>query len=71
MYLPLIKLPSKTVLWSLFNYVTNQKQRNLKWMKKNIGLMPILPIKFTTKTEKNLAIYHRVIEKLKETIKKH
>ena len=71
MELPLIKLPSETVLGSLINYVTNPKQKDLKPMKANIGILPTLDTKFSSKSAKNLAIYQRAMEKLKETIKKY
>ncbi|WFG97359.1 hypothetical protein M1771_01265 [Spiroplasma citri] len=71
MDLQLIKFPSETMLGTLVNYVTNPKQRDLKPMKANIGIVPTLTTKLKSKTEKNLAIYSRTIKKLKETIKKY
>ncbi|WP_283272982.1 hypothetical protein [Spiroplasma sp. SV19] len=71
MDLPLIKLPSETVLGSLINYVTNPQQKDLKPMKANIGIIPTLAPKFPNKSAKNLAIYQRAMQALKETIKNY
>ncbi|WP_338991908.1 hypothetical protein [Spiroplasma endosymbiont of Seladonia tumulorum] len=69
MDLPLIKFPSETVLGALVNYVTNPKQRDLKPMKANLGIMPTLTTKFKNKPEKNLALYSRAKKRKKKLLK--
>ncbi len=71
MELPLIKLLSETVLGSLINYVTNPKQKDLKPMKANIGILSTLSGEFPSKSAKNLAIYLRAMDALIATITKY
>ncbi|AHF57347.1 methylenetetrahydrofolate--tRNA-(uracil(54)-C(5))-methyltransferase (FADH(2)-oxidizing) TrmFO [Spiroplasma eriocheiris] len=56
--------PPTTVLGSLMNYVTNPRQKNLKPMKANIGIIPVLGQSYDSKKAKNLAIYDRAMQAL-------
>ena len=50
------------------NYVTNPRQKKLKPMKANTGIIPMLYQSYDSKKAKNLAIYERVIKVLTKLI---
>ncbi|AHI57605.1 hypothetical protein P344_01195 [Spiroplasma mirum ATCC 29335] len=52
-----IIFPLQQVLGSLMNYVTNLRQKNLKPMKVNTGIIAMLDQSYDSKKAKNLEIY--------------
>ena len=64
---PLI-LPPETMLGALTAYITNPEQENLQPMGANMGILPMLPIRYKNKQEKYQAYAERALSALESAL---